>query len=261
MTIDLAGMGGIDLLDGLALVGFFRQHDAAGHGLDIGIGEFDGDGKAVAEALQQGHAAGQGGLAGADQQQPAVELLAQRFGHLLHFGGALGAVANEELHLVQHQHSQGELAVAGQHLTDNLDEIGGGDILDDRELVFEDGTHLARVGREIGIDFFQRFGDDRADVEIIQLSQQALAGFFHFRRDLLKNVVLFKPEPEAGLGIGGRQPHGAKEDAEDGEANAFTAAGRECAGRGVKAARTTAEGIQFSQQIGDLDRQVRQSTR
>jgi len=261
VAIDLAGKSLEQAFDAFAFVNLFGQNHAPGHGFDIGIGELDGDGKAVAQPLQQGHTAGQGGLTGSDQQQPAVQLLAQRFSHFLNLSRTLRAVADEKLHFVQDQHRAGQLAVAGENLADGLDKIGGRDILHNRKLVFENGAHFSGIGSEIGIDLFQGAGDDRTHIEIIQFGQQALAGFFHRSGDLIENPVLFKPEPEPGLGVRGRQIQRAKEDAEDGETDAFAPAGGKGAASGMQTAGAAAEGVQLLQKIGDFDRKMHQSAR
>ena len=95
-----------------------------------------------------------------------------------------------------------QLAVRRQRLPRRLDELLGRDVgLQRRELLGQQLPGRPYVGREAGVGVDQRIGDDRADVEVVELTQPVLPGRLDRGANGGEQPPLAQPEAEARLGV------------------------------------------------------------
>ena len=151
LAVDFAGVGvqhGADVGDAVFALG---QHHAADDGLHVVVRELHVDGEAALQPLQAWRG-GECGLAGAEEEQAVAEPFAARFGHFLHHVGALGVLADVLLHLVQDDDGIGQAIVARRkRIVQAVRELIGGDVLQPRELLAQQGPRGPLRGGEVGI--------------------------------------------------------------------------------------------------------------
>ena len=125
---------------------------------------------------------------------------------------------------VQHNHGAGDLLADGKNLADQTDELVGGDVVDDGILGSQSCAGLHEVGGEVGVSVEHRLGQDGADIQIVQLFEELLAGRFDGQFHVVEEAVFFQPNAELSLRQGLRQPLGREDDAQDDKPDALTTA-------------------------------------
>ena len=144
----------------------------------------------------------EGRLAGAHEHDAAVELRLHRLGHLSHGRRAVLGLADVLLHFVEHDDGVRQLTALGQGTPRGLDELLGRDVGRQRgELSDQKLAGRLDVGGEAPIGRDERFGDDRTDVQVVQLVQPALAGRFDRPANAREQPLLAQPEAEPRLGV------------------------------------------------------------
>ena len=96
--------------------------------IDVRIGQLDANGETTFEFFQVGRA-GDGGLAGADEEHLGTDVFATGFDDLLHVDRALAVFADVLLHLIEHYQGEREFAVAGEGLPDGFEHVATGNVL------------------------------------------------------------------------------------------------------------------------------------
>jgi len=178
--------------------GLFGQDDLAGDVLDVPVAQHHLHRKAAHQALEVGHAR-QRRLAGAHEQQLAVEVLGQGLGDFLHLEGFFRVSADVLLHLVQHYQGQRELAIDGQRGFDGRGHLLTGDVGNLRELFFE---QLAGVGlgvRQVRAGFEQRLGEVAGHIHVRQLLRQGATGSVQLCFDRGQDAFALHPQHQLGL--------------------------------------------------------------
>ena len=161
LSPDLSTAGAERRLYLAQLIGCLAQHDLARDRLHIGVRQFDGDGEAPLQPLEQ-RGAVQGRLPGAHEQYPAGKALAAGLRQLLHRVAAIGIVADVLLHLVQHDQRAGHLAVHAQDLVDHVQGLVHGDVGDVGELCLEQRWTPFASDARVGVRLQDRLGQRRA---------------------------------------------------------------------------------------------------
>ena len=133
---DFAEVGAPDLLHLRLGRRLFGQNDLACNVFDVPVTEHHLHRKASHQALQVRHT-GQGRLAGADEQQLAIEMFGQGLGDFLYLKGFLSVGADVLLHFVQHNQGQREFTVHGQGGVNGECHLLAGDVLHLRKLCAE----------------------------------------------------------------------------------------------------------------------------
>ena len=200
------------LPDDLGTVGLLEQDHFAGDGLHVGIGKVDTDRKTAGNLLQERHV-GQRALAGADQQNAAVEVLAEGLGDFVDLAAPLGAIADVLLDFVENEQGTGQLAIrAGQYVADDGQHLVVGDVGRLAELPLDEPFDLVCRWGEVGIGNQQAIGQVRRDVQVAQLLLKLLALGFNVGADCIVEAVLLEPNHESGRGILSRKADGGKDD-------------------------------------------------
>ena len=233
MARDFAQIVAPDMLHLGLCRGLLGQDDLAGDVLDVPVAQHHLHRKTPHQALQVGHA-GQRRLAGAHEEQLAVEVLGQGLGDLLHLEGFFCVGADVLLDLVEHDQGQRELAIFGQRGFDGRDHLLAGDVGDLGELFFQ---QLARLGlgvRQIRASLQNSLGQMLGDIEMRQLLRQGPTHRLQFGLDDGQDAFTLHPQDELCLVVLLGQPHGLEHDAQQGQTYLVAGTRSELAGRGVQ---------------------------
>ena len=176
----------------------FLQYDAARDRLDIGVGKFDVNGETALQALKRWRT-GQRRLAGSQEQKTVAEALAAGLDHFLHDIGTTGVVADILLHLVEDDDRAGHLTIGRQGVLKGGNKLVGGNVLRFRELRPERGPGLFFAGGEVRVGRQQSFGDQRADVHVVQLTAEIPTFRLDHGTDLVVDTVFPQPDAETRL--------------------------------------------------------------
>jgi hypothetical protein len=219
---DLAQVGLHHLFDRCLGFGLLRQDDLTDHRIHIGIGQLHAHGESAFELLEVG-GAGDGGLAGADEEHLGADVLAARLDGFLHVDGALAVFADVLLDLVEHHQGEGELAVAGQRLFDGLEHVAAGDVL---HIGVEVVQRLDAGGwrcEQVGLGLDQGLVQALGHVEVVELFvpvEAALAQRGHAR---CRRCLRAEPHDKARHRILLGQADRLEEDAEQCHAHGLVA--------------------------------------
>ncbi len=241
VTGDLAGVRLEHPLDRRTRARPLVQQHLAGHRFDVRIGQLDRDPEAVAEPHQRRGAGRERRLSGAHEHDAAVELRLHRLGHFREGGRTVLGLVDVLLHLVEHEDGVRQLAVPGvcaverrgfrpgwsgaarsrraavggrgQSQSGGLDELLGRDVRPQRrKLLRQQLPGRLDVGREAGVGRDERAGDDRADVEVVELAQPVLPRRLDRGAHAGEQPLLAQPEAEARLRILRGQAAGAEQN-------------------------------------------------
>ena len=253
VPVDLPGarfQGRPDIVDAVLALG---QDDPPDHRLHVLVRQLDIDPETPLETLQ-GRGARQRRLSGGDEEQTVAEPLAAGLDEILDDIGAVGALSDVLLHLVEDDDRAGHLAAGSQGVLQGGGELVDGDVGRPRELGPQRLSGLLLAVRETGVRGEQGPGDEGAHVEVVQLPAKLPALRLDQVTHPVVDAVLAEPEAEARLGKALGETRGLEDDPEQGEADALPGA-VEGSGRGVQPMPPPAEGGEFRQQFPHVARQ------
>ena len=212
------------------------------------------------QALQRRRGVVQRRLAGAHQQQPAVQIGADVFGDLLHVVGALHLVADELLDLVDDQQRAGQLAVVAKNLFDDFQSVVDGRRAVVLELFADAGLGIGRCGvLRVGGD--ECLGQRDGQLQAENFFGQIAALLLQCRLNLGLQPGRAQPQDEPGLGQVLGQAGSAQHQLDEGQAHVVHRAGAQRAGGGTQSAQRLGAVAQLGEHGADLGRQADQRAR
>ena len=154
--------------------GFLGEDDLADHAIDIGIGQWDGNGETPHQFLQIWHA-GKCHLAGPDEQQASGKALAAGLSDFLYPVDLLDIITDILLDFVHHDEREWEFAIDRQGVLHVGDHFVIGHIGYRGELSLEQLADFLGTGCKLRIDLEQALRQYRRYIEVWQFGLQILA--------------------------------------------------------------------------------------
>ncbi|GBE10145.1 hypothetical protein BMS3Bbin12_00553 [bacterium BMS3Bbin12] len=244
VTVEFPGVGFQRRFDVVDAVRTLCQNDPPDNRFDIVVREFDIDREPALETLKR-RRAGERGLPGSQEEQAIAKPFAACLNDLLNHIGTAGIVADVLLYFVENDDGARHIAVGRQCILQRTGEFVRGDVLGLGKLGPQRGPGILLAAGEVRVSREQRLGDQRADIQIVQLAPEFPALRLDHGAHLVIDVVLFQPEAEARLGKTLGQFRGLEHDSEKREPNAVTGAGAEISRCGMQSMTPLTEGRDF----------------